>query len=61
MDTGEGRLRILEEEERNRLMEEKPNRTDIFSIGQKIKIYDSIFRIVKITPKKLTLRILPRE
>ena len=61
MDTGQGGLRILDEAEKEDLLTENPNRTDIFSVGEKVIIKDSRFRIVKITPKKLTLRILPLE
>jgi len=61
MDNGEGHLEILEAERYAQLLEEKPNRTDIFSVGEEVQIKDSRFRITKITPKKLTLRILPRD
>ena len=60
MDTGEGRLEMLEELRLDALMEENPHRTDIFSVGEEVTIRDSRFRITKITTKKITLRILPR-
>ena len=60
MDTGNGYLKMLEENDKALLMAKKPDRTDIFSVGEEIAIRDSKFRIVKITPKKITLRILPK-
>jgi len=60
MDTGEGYLKMLQEQEVAELFESNPKRTDIFSVGEEITIRDSKFRITKITPKKITLRILPR-
>ncbi len=61
MDSGDGNFKILEEQERHRLMGQDPNRTDIFTVGEHVTIARSKFRIVKITPKKLTLRLLPRD
>jgi uncharacterized Zn finger protein len=61
MDTRDGHLKMLEESEKTALMAEKPERTDIFSVGEEVTIRDSKFRIVKITTKKITLRILPRS
>ena len=60
MDTGKGYMKMLGEEEKDLLMGENPHRTDIFAVGEEVTIRDSRFRIIKITPKKLTLRILPR-
>lgn len=61
MDTKDGHLKLLEENEKAMLMSEKPDRTDIFSVGEEVSIRDSKFRVVKITTKKITLRILPRD
>ena len=61
MDTGEGRLEMLEAQRQAELMNKKPGRTDIFSVGEEVQVKDSRFRITKITPKKLTLRILARD
>jgi uncharacterized Zn finger protein len=61
MDTGKGYLKILRDREKDLLFTENPQRTDIFTVGEEVKIKDSRFRIIKITPKKLTLRILPRQ
>ena len=60
MDTGNGNFKMLEENEYNELFERKPTRTDIFKVGEIVTIRDSRFRINKITPKKMTLRLLPR-
>ena len=61
MDTGKGEFRMLNKEEVKKFVEEHPLRTDIFHVGDEVNIRDSRFRIVKITPKKMTLRILPRD
>lgn len=61
MDTGNGHLKMLDEQEKVDLLRLKPRRTDIFTIGEEVEVRDSRFRIVKITPKKITLRILPRK
>ena len=61
MDTRDGHLKMLEETEKAALIAKEPKRTDIFSIGEEVSIRDSKFRIVKITDKKITLRILPRD
>ena len=61
MDTRDGHFKMLEEAQKEMLMTEKPERTDIFSVGEEVTIRDSKFRVVKITTKKMTLRILPRD
>ena len=61
MDTGEGRLEMLEAEQATKKMFEKPGRTDIFSVGEEVRVKDSRFRVTKITTKKITLRVLPRK
>ena len=61
MDTRDGHFKMLEEAQKEMLMAEKPERTDIFSVGEEVTIRDSKFRVLKITPKKITLRILPRD
>jgi len=61
MDQGNGYLKMLEETEKAALMAANPKRTDIFTVGEQVSIRESRFRIIKITDKKLTLRILPRE
>ena len=58
MDTGEGSFRMLELEEAE-MMKQTEESTKIFSVGEEVKIKDSRFRVIKITPKKLTLRLLP--
>jgi len=60
MDTGHGHLKMLDELEVKTLFSEDPDRRDIFTVGEEITVRDSRFRIVKITPKKITLRILSR-
>jgi hypothetical protein len=61
MDTGNGSFRMIEDQKLYKsLMAEKPNRQDLFSVGEEVNIKESRFRIVKITPKKMTLRLLPK-
>ena len=53
MDTGEGRLRMLAEEEAKFIKKTEPDqRTKIFTVGEEVMVKASRFRIVKITPKK---------
>jgi len=60
MDTRQGHLKMLDKLEVKTLFSEDPDRRDIFTVGEEITVRDSRFRIVKITPKKITLRILSR-
>ena len=66
MDTGEGRFEQFdsEEEMRNKLAELRdrfPRLNEFaFRVGEEVEIQGSKFKITRITPKKLTLRILPR-
>ncbi len=61
MDQGNGHLKMLAQSEKDTLMAEKPERTDIFTVGEEVTIRESRFRITKITEKKLTLRLLPKS
>ena len=60
MDAGKGHLRMIDSDERDDLMNRQPTRTDIFSVGEVVALKGSRFRITKITPKKITLRVLPK-
>jgi uncharacterized Zn finger protein len=66
MDTGEGRFEQFDSEAELRdkldeLRRQFPRMNEqAFSIGQEVEINGSKFRVSKITPKKMTLRILPR-
>ena len=62
MDTGEGRFKMMLEEEAAFIKKSSPNLMPrIFNVGEEVTIRESRFKIVKITPKKLTLRLLPKE
>lgn len=59
MDSGEGKfVKIDEKEPTEEQKEQFPNYGGVFSIGELIKIKGSLFKVIKITPKKLTLRLL---
>ena len=61
MDSGEGKfVKIEEDKSAKELKEQFPNYGGIFSIGERIEIKGSLFKIVKITPKKLILRLISR-
>lgn len=63
MDTGEGRFREATPEEVDEAKALEPVRGEklhFFSVGEQFEIRGSLFKVVKITPKKLTLRVLPR-
>ena len=60
MDTGQGKFEMLSEGKLESLdMDDKINK--IFRVGELIPIKQSLFKVLKITPKKLILRLLPRE
>ena len=62
MDDGKGNFRMIQDEQLySQLLAEKPDRQDLFSVGEEVSIKESRFRIVKITPKKMTLRLLPKD
>lgn len=59
MDTGEGRMEMLNDFKAELLKKGNKHANLIFTVGEIVNIKDSRFRVTKITPKKLTLRILP--
>ena len=60
MDTGLGKFEMLSEGKLESLdMDDKINK--VFRVGELIPIKQSLFKVLKITPKKLVLRLLPRE
>ena len=61
MDNGKGRFEMLTEIDVLEKVAESPKRTDIFRVGELVTIRDSRFKISKITPKKLILRLLPKQ
>lgn len=61
MDTGEGRFKLLATEEHEELLLQNSGRTDIFTVNEIVNIRDSLFKITKITPKKMILRVLPKK
>ena len=68
MDTGEGRMMTGETEEE---VQEKLRKLigpdyagvmkHVFRVGDELTLEGSRFRICKLTPKKMTLRVLPRS
>ena len=64
MDSGNGNFERLDRERFDALLsgeEEKPERAGgIFSVGEKLEIRGSQFRVKKITKKDLILRLLSR-
>ena len=65
MDSGNGKFEMLQQERLNALLsgqEEKPERAGgIFSVGEKLEIKGSQFKVKKITRKDLILRLLPKR
>jgi hypothetical protein len=60
MDTGKGKFEMLSEGKLESLeMDDRINK--VFRVGELIPIKQSLFKVLKITPKKLILRLLPRE
>ena len=72
MDTGKGYMEQFKtekelrdrmgklSEQRKKLFKNYTEETGIFRIGEEIEIKGSKFKVNKITPKKITLRILPQ-
>lgn len=59
MDSGEGKFVKIEGDTPTEEQKEQfPNFGGVFSIGELIQIKESLFKVVKITRKKLTLRLL---
>ena len=65
MDTGEGYLEMLDQKQVDRLImvagKEGARVPPIFSLDEIVYVKGSRFKIKKITPKGLTLRVLPKE
>jgi uncharacterized Zn finger protein len=61
MDTGEGAFELYKKLQDLEAAHSEANPNCIFSVGEEVTVKDSRFRVVKITPKKLTLRLLKRQ
>ncbi len=62
MDSGNGHFEMTDKlDELEALIEEHPNHGGVFSIGDKVELRGSKFRVCKITPKKLVLRLQPKN
>ena len=60
MDNGSGKFEMLSEGKLESLeMDNKINK--VFRVGELIRVKQSLFKVLKITPKKLILRLLPKE
>lgn len=67
MDTGEGRFKQFDSV--SDLLRDIAPKDDVpwesmdgvFSVGEKLTVKGSRFKVAKITPKKLILRLLPKE
>ena len=65
MDTGKGQFEMFEDQEEmsRRLVELKKAGTPtggVFRLGEVVELKESRFKVVKITGRKLTLRLLPK-
>lgn len=67
MDT-EGRFKIMDEarlsrffEQFNNLKEKQKAQERIFLVGEEVQVKGSHFRVTRITPKKLILKLLPNK
>lgn len=59
MDTGEGRFERLNDlDELKTLVEKYPTARSVFSVGEELKIKESFFRVHKITPFGIKLKLL---
>lgn len=61
MDTGEGYFRQATDKEIEKAEALEPvSMNHFFGVGEQVEIRGSHFKVAKITPKKLILRLLPR-
>jgi len=61
MDSGQGYFVTADNQKKlKNLINDYPDHGGIFSIGQIVEIKGSHFKVSKITPKKLILRLLPK-
>ena len=64
MDTGKGYLEMIDEKKAEQIIavgKTGARVPSVFSIGEILEIKQSRFKVKKITPKGLTLRVLPKE
>jgi hypothetical protein len=61
MDTGKGEFRGLTIIEEGNEVFMKQNATHLFRVGEEITVKGSLMKVLKITPKKIVLRLLPRR
>ena len=61
MDSGQGYFVTADnQEELKSLINDYPDHGGIFSVGQPVEAEGSFFKVSKITPKKITLRLLTK-
>ena len=59
MDTGEGRLEFFKSmEEVHELRKKYPKSKEIFTVGEKLKIKESLFEVKDISPFGIKLKLL---
>ena len=65
MDSGRGKFKMFEDEEKlftwqEQLKKEGKPTGSVFRLGEVVELKESRFKVVKITGRKLTLRLLPK-
>ena len=64
MDTGEGKFELLEDfnkANKEALEKKHPNHGGWFHVGELFEIKGSLFKVSKVTPTKLTLKLQRRN
>jgi uncharacterized Zn finger protein len=62
MDTGAGRFKpVVSMEQWGELQGMHPNHGGTFRVGEELEIKGSRFRVKKIKPKELVLKLLPKD
>jgi len=68
MDQGNGRFKMLDDGALRDIFEKLTSQEQkmqtqkkLFSVGEKVQVKDSHFRVTRITPKKLILKLLPKD
>lgn len=62
MDDGKGNfLQAMSTDEKERLEKLFPNHGGWFRVGEEVKLKGSLFRVKRVKPHEITLRLLPKK
>lgn len=61
MDTGRGHLEEIPKDIFEKARQWKPKASGVFRVGEIVELHGARFKVNKVTPKYVKLRILPSE